>query len=246
MPPALPPGMTMAHYAGMGAIVAIGALLQGIGGLGFAMFAAPAAALFYPELAPAPLLVLASVLSLMAALRERTSIDWPIAGNTLAGRVVGTVLAAAVIATLPQRPLAVLFGLLILAGVAASLAGRHIPPTRANTGLAGLASGLMGTITSAGASPLALVMQELPPARLRATIGCILSVGAVVSLALLAAVGRFGIAELWLGVLLAPCMVAGFLASNGLTRRVPARALRRFLLLLTALGGLGVIAQALL
>ncbi len=242
---ALPVGMTATRYLGMGAIVAIGAVLQGIGGLGFAMFAAPAAALFYPELAPAPLLVLGGVLSLLALVRERTSVDWGIAGSTLVGRITGTVLAAGVIAVLPQRPLAVLFGALVLAGVAASLAGHDFAPTRRNTALAGLASGLMGTITSAGAAPFVLVMQHLPPPRLRATVGCILAVGAAVSLALLAAVGRFGPAQLWLGLLLLPCMVAGFLLSSLLTRHIPGRQLRRLLLGLTAAGGVAIIVQAL-
>lgn len=242
---ALPTGLTGAHYLGMGAIVAIGACLQGIGGLGFAMFAAPAAALFYPALAPAPLLVLASALSVLALLRERQAVDWAFARHALAGRFAGTLLAASVIALLPRQPLAMVFGALVLAGAAANLAGHRIAPTRRNTALAGLASGLMGTITSAGAAPFVLVVHHLPPARLRATIGCILAVGGTVSLALLAAVGRFGWTELWLGLLLMPCMLAGFLLSSLLARHVSGRAVHRLLLLLTAAGGVAIIVQAL-
>jgi hypothetical protein len=40
----LPPATTLPTYLLMGALVFIGACLQGVGGIGFAMFAAPIAA----------------------------------------------------------------------------------------------------------------------------------------------------------------------------------------------------------
>jgi uncharacterized membrane protein YfcA len=231
-----PEGISLADYAGMSALVLIGACLQGIGGVGFAMFSAPIAALFFPELAPGPLLALGCPLALLSALRELHEVDWRAAGTALVGRAAGTLAAAVCLMLLSANVLAVLFALFILAGVLLSLRGGRIEASPSNVMGAGIASGLMGTITSAGAPPFALVMQYLPPARLRATLGCVFFVGAAFSLVMLALVGRFGRHELWLSVWLSPLMLAGFALSGPLTRRVPRKAVRGLLLGLSAFG----------
>jgi uncharacterized membrane protein YfcA len=237
----LPQGMSLAHYAGMAAMVLVGACLQGIGGVGFAMFSAPIAALFFPELAPGPLLALGGALALLSALREWSAVDWGAAGAALAGRALGSFGAAACLVLLPARVLAVLFALSILTGVALSLSGRRIEATRPALIGAGVMSGLMGTITSAGAPPFALVMQHLPPPRLRATLGCVFCAGAALSLLMLSGVGRFGRGELWLSAWLLPLMVAGFLLSGPLSRRAPRQVVRAILLGLSTFGAIAIL-----
>lgn len=241
-----PEGVSLAHYGGMATLVLIGACLQGVGGVGFAMFSAPIAALFYPELAPGPLLALGCPLALLSALRERHEVDWQAAGTALVGRAAGTLAAAVCLMLLSADVLSILFALFILAGVALSLSGSRIEASRANVMGAGIASGLMGTITSAGAPPFALVMQYLPPARLRATLGCVFFVGAALSLLMLASVGRFGRHELWLSLWLAPLMVAGFALSGPLNRRVSRRAVRALLLALSAFGAVALLLRELI
>ena len=59
-------------------------------------------------------------------------------------------------------------------------------------------------------------MQHVAPERMRATIGCILCGGAALSLAMLSVAGRFGAAEVQLGVALSPFLLAGFALSNRL------------------------------
>ncbi len=239
----LPVGLDGLIYAGMGAMVFIGACLQGMGGLGFAMFCAPVAALFFPALVPGPLIALGCPLALLAALREYDAIDWRVAGIALAGRVVGTGLAAACLALLSAEVLSLLFALLILAGVLLSVNGWKVAASARNTAVAGIASGLMGTITSAGAPPFAIAMQSLPPKRLRATLGCVFFAGSAVSLATLAAVGRMGTSHLWLSLLLMPWMLAGFTVSGPLNRHFAHRSPRPLLLGLAAFGALGILVQ---
>ncbi len=240
------PATPLPDYLMMAGVVLVGACLQGIGGIGFAMFSAPVAGLFFPSLAPGPLLALGGSVSLLAALRERRSIDWRMAGVTLLGRVTGTAAAGAVLLALSARMLTLMYGSLLLAAVAASYAGWRVQPTRRSMAAAGLVSGLMGTITSAGAPPFAIVMQRLDPARLRATVGCILAAGGLVSLGLLTAVGRFGAPQLALSASLAPWMVAGFLLSGPLTGRVSSGQVRHLLLGLAGLGAAGILVKALL
>lgn len=241
--PFWPAGLDAGRYAAMGAIVLGGACLQGVGGLGFAMFCAPVALLLFPELVPAPLLALSCPLSALAALREFEAIRWSTAGYALAGRIAGALIAAAVLRLLSAQTLSVLFALLILAGVGLSLRGWRVQATPVASGTAGFASGLMGTITSAGAPPLAIAMQHLPAPALRATIGCIFFVGSVISLVALAAVGKATAGHLVLGLLLTPWMVAGFTISGPLSRRLSRGGLRVFLLATAALGALAVLAQ---
>jgi uncharacterized membrane protein YfcA len=241
--PYWPPGMAPARYAAMGVMVLAGACLQGAGGLGFAMLCAPVAALLFPELVPGPLLALACPLAVMAMVREYTEIDWTAAAWSLAGRAAGTLVAAGCLAVLPANTLSVLFALLILAAVALSLRGWTVTPTRTSNTLAGIASGVMGTITSAGAPPLAIAMQSMPAARLRATLGCVFFLGSAISLAALGAVGRMHTDGFVLALLLTPWMVVGFAASGLLARRLSHRGLRHFLLGLASLGAIAVLAQ---
>jgi hypothetical protein len=132
---------------------------------------------------------------------------------------------------------------LILVAVALSLCGWAVPRTRTSSTLAGVASGLMGTITSAGAPPLAIAMQGMPPARLRATLGCVFLIGSAISLAALAAIGRMHTEGLLLALLLAPWMVAGFAVSGPLARRLSHQGLRHFLLGLASFGAIAMLAQ---
>lgn len=238
-----PADLAPGRYLGMAFMVSIGACLQGVGGLGFAMFCAPLAALCFPELVPGPLIALACPLSLMAALREHEAIDWRAAGTGLAGRVVGTAGAALCLALLSADTLSLLFAWLILAAVGLSLRGWQVAASPRNVALAGVASGVMGTITSAGAPPFAIAMQHLQADRLRATLGCIFFAGSAVSLAMLVLVERMGLRELLLALWLAPGMVAGFAASGHLGRWLRHRSPRPLLLGLAACGAFGILAQ---
>lgn len=238
-----PSGMSGASYAAMGAVMFAGACLQGVGGIGFAMLSAPVAALFFPQLIPGPLLAMGCCVSLLSAVRERGAIAWPLAGSALSGRAIGGALAVLTITWLRPEPLAILFALSILAAVALSLLGWRVRPSVGNLAIAGTASGFMGTITSVGAPPVAIVMQHLSPAQMRATAGSVLGGGAVLSLVMLAAAGRFGVAELLLSASLAPFLLAGFAASSRLRGRISPKAVRAMLLTLCTVGALGVLAR---
>jgi uncharacterized membrane protein YfcA len=238
-------GVSGAHYLAAGLLVVVGACLQGVSGLGFAMFSAPLAAMWFPELVPGPLLVLSCPLALMGGLRDREAIQWPLAGVAVIGRLGGTVLAAACLVLLSVQTLSLLFALLILTGVSLSLTGWRVMPTRRNMAVAGLASGMMGTITSAGAPPFAIAMQNMGAAQLRGTFGAIFFIGSAVSIGVLTAVGRMGVHEYLLSALLMPWMFAGFFASNPIKRHLPAPLVRKLLLAMAAAGALVVLFRTL-
>lgn len=111
------------HFLGMALMVFVAAILHGIGGLGFAMLSAPLPALFFPELAPGPLLVLGACLSTMVVLRERTAIDFRPAGSMISGRTASNFAAVALLTSLSATMSYVLFAVVILFGVALSHSG---------------------------------------------------------------------------------------------------------------------------
>lgn len=232
------------HYAAMALVVFGAAVAQGVGGIGFAMFAAPVAAMFFPQLAPGPLLTLGGLISLLTALRERAFIDWSAVSYALAGRVVGTLIAIYAMASFAPQALGVLFACLILAAVALSVAGLRFTATPGRVSGAGVASGLMGTMTSVGAPPIAIVLQHAAPPRLRATLGVVLFLGSIFSLAMLALAKRYTGYHAGLALSLAPFLLAGFAVSNRLRALLPPQAVRGVLLAVCALGAAGVLAKA--
>jgi len=181
----------------------------------------------------------------MAALRERAAIDWQVAAHCIGGRCIGALLAGAILLVLPPRPLAVAFGVSLLVGVGLAVAGWRVRPTRRNSWFAGTVSGVMGTITSAGAPPLGLLTQGLPAPAIRATVGCIITAGAAASLVTLSYANQFSRAQLLLGLALFPWVGAGFFVSSRLARRISAAGMRRLLLALVAGSALAVLGKAL-
>ena len=242
----LPPGTTLTTWALMGSLVLIGACLQGIGGIGFAMFSAPIAALVFPAMVPGPLLLLGGLVSVMAALREPAAIHWLLARHCIGGRCLGAVLAGGLMWVLPAKPLAIAFALSMLIGVGLALAGWRIVPDRRSAWVAGTVSGVMGTITSAGAPPLGLLTQSLPPPTIRSTIGTIIALGSAASMLMLATTGHFSLRQVALGMVLIPWIWAGFAISSRLARHISAAGMRRLLLGLVAASALVVLGKALL
>jgi len=220
--------------------------MQGAGGIGFGIYVAPILALTHPELVPGPMLMLGGLVSLFAAAREFHAIDFRGAAFALVGRGLAAFPAAMLISVLPLRATAIVFALLILLGVACSVAGWRIETTPRNLFVAGLLSGAMGTITSVGTPVIAIVYQYSSPERLRATIGAFLVVGSVLSIAALASFGRFGMKELEAGLALVLPMVVGFALSNTFMGLLDRRRMRLFVLSLSTLAAVLLIVQQML
>ena len=97
-------------------IAAIGSVVQGSIGFGFAVFAAPLVTLIDPRIVPGPMLFGAFVLTLLLALRERHAIDLTGIKWALVGRIPGVALGIAVLAITSPGALVVLFGALVVIG----------------------------------------------------------------------------------------------------------------------------------
>ena len=139
------------------AVVAVGSSVQASVGFGLGLIAAPILLLVDSRLVPGPLMASGIVLTVFVAYRERAAIDLVGLRFAFGGRVLGTVLAAAVLASISQRVFDFLFASFVLAAVAVALSGWSVAPNRGRTAVAGMVSGFMGTVSSIGGPPMALL-----------------------------------------------------------------------------------------
>jgi uncharacterized membrane protein YfcA len=121
--------------------------------------------------------------------------------------------------------------------VAMSVFGRRIAFTRPNlVGMSAL-SGLMATITSVGAPPLALIYQDRPAGEARPTLAAFFALGCLFALAGLTATGHAGLRDVALAALMLPPMLAGLWVA----RRLRGRFDRRYRPALLAVAGVAAV-----
>ena len=143
-------------------MVAVAALAQGAMGMGFGQIAAAGMVWIAPGMMPATVIIMAFVVATFAVLKERSGVDLRVLSVSLCGRITGTLIALPLLLLTGENNSGfnLLFAVLLLASVCFSLFNVRPRFTKISQISAGLASGLMGTITSAGAPPMALVFQE--------------------------------------------------------------------------------------
>jgi hypothetical protein len=227
-------GMTIITWLAAVAIVAAGAAVQGSIGFGLGIVGAPLLALLDPRLVPGPVLLAALLLTGLVAWRDWHAVRGADLAWTVPGRLLGTAVAVLVLRVVPADRFEIPFALLILAAVGLTAAGPALPFNRGTLFGAGSLAGLMGTITSIGGPPMALVYQREEGARLRGTLAAFFAFGVVISLGGLAVAGRFGWTEAALAVALMPGVLLGFLLSRWTAGRLDRRATRIAVLVLSA------------
>lgn len=228
------------------AALTVGAALQGAVGYGMGLLVSPILLLVDARLIPAPFLIASYAEIILILLRERQSVDVFGLRWALAGGVPGILVGTALISVLPQKEFNLAFGIIILLAVFMSLGGVRFPMRRTTLLIAGVLSGIMGTLGAIGGPPLALVYQDSSPQRLRATISGYFIVAGVFTLLALGLAGKIG----WEGVLLAlvqlPGILLGFALSSWLVRRIRGASLRPYVLAISAAAGVLVIIKQIL
>ncbi len=228
------------------AIVGLGATVQGSVGFGMALLSAPLLTLIDRRLVPGPLLVAALALTLLVVWRDRRSVDVGGVKWALVGRVPGTVVGALTLSLLPLHTLTLIFGGVVIAAVLMLAFGLPLKPKVPVLLGAGLLSGFMGTTSSIGGPPVAMVYQHEKGPAVRGTLAGYFTFGASMSIAALAIVGRFGLRELGWALWLLPGVLVGFALSARVTRWLDAGRTRQAVLVVAALSGAIVVVKQLL
>ena len=231
----------MGQLALASVIVALGAMVQGSIGFGLNVVGAPLLVLIDTRFVPGPTLVAALVLTVLVGVRERGAIDRSSFGWIFIGRVPASLGAALLVGALPERGIAFALASVVLLGVVMSVVGWRIPRRPLNVVAVGAVSGVMSTLSSVGGPPIALLYQDARGRELRGTLAAVFTVGALVSIALLAVVGRFGTDEILVSLVLVPGVVAGFIAARWTAPILDRHALRPAVLVLSALAAVAAV-----
>lgn len=195
-------------------VVAVGATIQGSLGFGLGLVSAPALALIDETFIPGPLLLVGVAVTLTVFLRERGAVDWKGMKWAIFGRIIGTIAGGWAVVAFSKNAVIVLVALLVLAGVLMTSIGWKIKTNRVTLSIAGVVSGIMGTLTSVGGPPMALVYQRETAQKLRATLAGFFLVGATFSLLTLVVSGGMSRHDFTLGSFLLPGYLIGMIANR--------------------------------
>lgn len=227
-------------------LVFIGAFVQTATGFGLAVIAAPVLFFVNPDYVPAPVTVCALMLSLINAWIFRGGVSIRGLQAAVVGRIPGSLGGAAILLWMDKDQLALWIGLSVLFAVAVSLTPLRWSPTNGRMMLAGFVSGFMGTSTSIGGPPMALLWQHQGLALIRANLAAFFVVSCLISLLVLAPIGQFGWYQMQLSLPLLPATLAGFLLARHNLHRLSASHVRTGSLVLCAGAGLYAVVSSLI
>ncbi len=223
----------------------LGALVQGSIGFGLNLIVAPVIAIFVPEALPASAIIVALPMTLGSALRESAHIDRSAILWTTVGRLPGIAVGLWIVIRLDAEALATATGAMVLFAVLMSIASPRIPITKLSQAIAGWLGGAMGTSSSIGGPPLALLYQHSPGPVVRSTLGAAFLVGTGFSFTALLVAGEVQALHWRLGLALVPAVLLGLFASRAFHGWLDRGWLRPCVLGLCGLAGAAVVVDGL-
>lgn len=235
--------MSLASFAVLAAVVAVGAFVQGSSGMGFALIATPVMGIVQTDLLPVVILALMIPLNVYVTWRERGSVDRRGASWITAGRIAGTFGGFAILVAVPTSQLNLLIGASTVVAVLASLAVPSFSPGRPAQVIAGAVTGVTETATGVGGPPLVLVYQHRPAPVLRSTVALCFLVGEVISLIVLLLAGEVDRTQMRSVLLLLPAVAVGSVASHFVHHRVGGPHLRIGVLVFALVSGVALLVK---
>ena len=195
-------------------MVFVGALVQGSIGFGLNLVAVPFIAIYQPAVLPASAILFAVPMTLGSALREHTHIDRAAVFWVTVGRLPGVVLGAWTVSVLDAETLSLLIGGIVVLSVLMSAVSASIPIHAGSQATVGFLGGVLGTASSIGGPPMALLYQRQPGPVVRSTLGAAFLVGTVLSIAALAAAGEVTALHCRLAIAMLPAVLLGLFVSR--------------------------------
>ena len=226
-------------------VVFLGALVQGSIGFGLNLIAVPAIAAVRPDVLPAAAIILALPMTFGSAAREWSHVDRAAIFWTTLGRLPGIAGGAWLVTALAPDELSLLIGGTVVLVAAMSLVSPRVAITRTSQAIAGLLGGLMGTSSSIGGPPMALLYQHEAGPVMRATLGATFLVGTGLSLLALVLAGEVGGDHWRFGVAMVPAVLLGLFASRFLHDWLDRGWLRPCVLVFAGAAGLAVVVRGL-
>lgn len=188
----------------------LGCWLQSAVGFGMAVVAAPVIVLVRPEWVPYVLVITALPLCLINMWHQREGLQPRAMLVPMLTRIPGTVTGVWLLLHLNTVRLQIAVSVCVLIAVLISARSVHFDATPGRLGWAGLAGGFMGTTTSIGGPPMALVMQHGHPLAVRANLSLYFSFSVMTSIIGYTAAGMLNGHLLLVSLSFLPCPVLGF------------------------------------
>lgn len=226
-------------------IVTGGTMLQTWVGIGFGLLAAPLLYLINPAFVPGPILMLGFSLSLLIVLKQQARLSWRRIMPAIIARLPGSWCGAALLVAVPQYGLSLIFGASLVLAVLVTWRSCRITTTPCSLAVGGFVSGLIGTATSIGGPPIALVYQEQNRITARNEIAAFFLIGTPISVLMLVLQNRIDPASLLLSVELLPGVLTGFWLANKLDGRIHTTSAKPALLMISTVSALMVLYQGL-
>jgi uncharacterized membrane protein YfcA len=251
----LPPALLALSFA----IVLAAGVVRGFSGFGFSAVSVAGLSLLMSPARLVPAIFVLEVLASLSLLRGAArDVDWPWLAWLMLGNALCIPLGIAVLAWLPETPLRIVIGALLLLAALLLRCGVRLAlePTRRVRFGAGLVSGLITGTAAIGGIALAVLLStsRMAPAALRATLIALflfcdlyaLLWAAALSFGHGAPAGLMGADTLQWALWLAPAMLAGiWLGQRSFAGTSPQRFREHVLTLLTLLALLVVLRAAL-
>jgi uncharacterized protein len=211
-------------------VIFVGSFVQSSIGFGLAIVAAPILFLIDPLYVPAPITISALTLSVANSYSHWRSISFRGLRFAILGRVPGTISGGFLLLWIDQQ-------------VALSMSNIVFKANGKSLFFAGFLSGFMGTSTSIGGPPMALVMQHQENDFIRANLAAFFVVSCFMSLVMLSSIGRFGMEHIMISLPLMPATLVGYWVAMRTMHRISHENLRRVSLGLCVIAGLAAIAS---
>jgi uncharacterized membrane protein YfcA len=226
-------------------IVMSGIILQTWVGIGFGLLAAPILYLIDPAYVPVPALMLGFSLSLLLVFNQRKLLSWRRVMPAIIARFPGCWCGAILLVTAPPYMLSILFGSVLLMAVIVSLYTYKITLNPITLSIAGFFSGLIGTATSVGGPPIALVYQGVDRITARNELAAFFLIGTPISILFLALQGRVDIGSLSLSLKMLPGVLIGFGIARLFDNRISVSSTKPVLLLISSASAIMILYKGL-
>ncbi len=223
-----------------------GALVQGSIGFGMNLVIVAVTALVLPEALPVTAIFLAVPLVVGMIRREHEHVDWRGAGWITVGRLPGTALGVWLVAVASVETLTAVVGAAVLMAVLMSAVSPPIPINRSTAAATGAISGAMGTASSIGGPPLALLYQRESGPTLRSTLAVTFAIGTAMSLSALGLAGQVRREQFLLALALTPAVIIGLWLSRRVQDHLDGTWLRPSVLVFAAATGALTLLRAVL
>jgi uncharacterized membrane protein YfcA len=222
-------------------LIFLGSFVQTAIGFGLAIVASPLLFIISPDYVPVPITLIGFFISLISALKYRTTIQVGRLKNALIWRIPGSIVGGGLLIWVSTNVLALWLGLLVLFAVVISIFPVRFEPTPTRMSLAGFFSGFFGTSSGIGGPPIALLLQHQEANELRGNLSVFFVFSSFMSLIVQIAIGYMKFYHLQLTLPLIPAAWLGYLFARRFAHSLSKDKIRFLALTLCFLSGLTAI-----